>query len=222
MSVFDDFLTLCLCAFSLGRYEDEYFEIIKQYTKDETQLFAQMLGALVEYYTTKSVDGAWVDGLGEFFETHNGKFGRDAMGQFFTPPHLCDLMAQINGHQGDSVCDPSVGSGRCLIAHDRTNANNRLTVFYTAMDIDFRCVKMCTLNMVLYGMKGAIIHMDSLTQTVWGGYRVYLPETGLGVMKLTPEQSKAFAHVSSTAIDEKPQPTPEKPTQLKLFQILTQ
>jgi len=223
MTVFDDFLTVTLCAFGMGRYEDEYFKTMHSYTDDEKPLFAHMLGALVQYYDRHAFDGGWVDGLGEFFEMHNGKFGRDAMGQFFTPPAVCDLMAMITRPEGASICDPAAGSGRCLLASDRTDPNNRLKTFYTAMDIDARCVKMCTLNMVLYGMKGAVLHMDSLNQNIWGGYRVYLPETGLGVIKLTSDQARTFTQ--SPMIEKQQQPKPQqepKPTQLKLFQILTQ
>lgn len=221
MTVFDDFLTLSLCAFGMGRYEEEYLETLKPYSKEDINLFPHLLGALVEYYTKKSLKNGWVDGLGEFFEEHNGKFGRSLMGQFFTPPHLCNLMAMTSNDINGNINDPAAGSGRCLIALDRMNPNNRYKNFYTAMDIDKRCVKMCTLNMMLYGMKGVIIHMDSITQTIWGGYRVYLPETGLGVMKLNKNECFSFCHESPTP-HETPQPIAEKQKQLRLFEILAQ
>jgi len=232
MNVFDDFLTLTICAFGLGRYEAEYLETIKRYDKKEINLFPQLLSALVMYYTDHSTGGGWVDGLGEFFEEHNGKFGRDARGQFFTPPQLCDLMAMITNPTNGSINDPAAGSGRCLIAVDRLNPNNRLQNFYVAQDVDNRCVKMCVVNMVLYGMKGAVLHMNTISLEVFGGYRVYLPDVGLGVVKLS--KNECWQYITTTQTEEKknevhkniiqqPESLIKQGTakQLELFKILT-
>jgi len=224
MKVFDDFLIMTLCAFAMGKEEPLYHQTIKAYTPEEINLFPQLLGALVDYYQRRAESGGWVDGLGEFFEEHNGKFGRDALGQFFTPTHICDLMAQVSGAENGNVLDPAAGSGRCLIALDRLQYDNRLKNFYVAADIDARCVKMCTINMALYGMKGAVIHMDSIKMEIFDGYRVYLPETGLGVQRLNANQCRSFMITDKTpqAIkpEPEPEPQPEKPKQLKLFEIL--
>ncbi len=226
MTLFDDFLTLTLCAFGMGRYEKEYLQTLKPYSKEEINIFPQLLAELVNYYTVKSSSGGWVDGLGEFFEEHNGKFGRDARGQFFTPPQLCDLMARMHEPVKGKINDPAAGSGRCLIAVDRLHPQNRYNNFYIAQDVDLRCVKMCAINMQLYGMRGAVIHANSLSLDIFGGYRVYMPDTGLGVVKLSiqecynymfePKQKEEKKHVHK--ISPQPQQTPE---QLRLFEILT-
>jgi len=228
MRVFDDFLTLTLCAFGMGRYEDEYLQTLKTYNKKEVQIFPQLLGALVEYTTRKSELGGWADGLGDFFQEHNGKFGRDARGQFFTPTHLCDLMAQINSPCNGNINDPAAGSGRCLIAADRLDPNNRFNNFYTAQDVDRRCVKMCAINMVLYGMKGVVLHMDSICLNIHGGYRIYLPETGLGAMQLSADECRQYVFTKrekTTPIKEAaPLETPINtgiPQQTELFKILS-
>jgi type I restriction enzyme M protein len=222
MRVFDDFLTLTLCAFGMGRYEAKYLETIKHYNRDEINLFPHLLGALVNYYESRAAGGGWVDGLGEFFEEHNGKFGRSALGQFFTPPQICDLMAQINGTENGTINDPAAGSGRCLIALDRLHPDNRLKNMYYAMDLDARCVKMCAINFVMYGLKGFVVHMDSIKQDIFSGYRVYLPETGLGVVQLSAEQCRQIIMTErqTEATPIEPQPAPVKPQKLKLFEIL--
>jgi len=226
MTVFDDFLTLTICAFGMQRYEEEYLKTLENYNEKEKHLFPQLLGALVQYYTEGSIKSSWVDGLGEFFEEHSGKFDRSARGQFFTPTHICDLLAEITQPKGSSVNDCAAGSGRCLIAADRLDPNNRFQNFYTAQDIDHRCVKMCVINMVLYGMKGVVIHMDSICMNIYGGYRVYMPETGLGVIKLTPEECNyyLFEQVEKTT-PKKAEPKPlqhqHTPEQLELLKILT-
>ena len=229
MNVFDDFLTLTLCAFGMGRYEEEYLKTLEIYSKEEINTFPLLLGELVHYYTENSKDGKWVDGLGDFFMEHNGKFGRDAKGQFFTPVHLCDLMAKFTEPTKGTINDCAVGSGRCLIAADRLHPQNRCNNFYVGVDVDPRCVKMCAINMTLYGMKGTVIHGNSLSLDIWGGYRVYLPETGLGVVKLTANECRQYLFTRKDAKRKKHAPNkiisktiPDKtPDQLKLFEILS-
>lgn len=79
--------------------------------------------------------------------------------------------------------------------------------------------------MALYGMKGAVLHMDSISLNMYGGYRIYLPETGLGVVKLSVNECKQFvfekhAHKKEAAPIESPI-IEETPQQLELFKILT-
>ncbi len=46
-SVFSDFLTLLICAFSHGRMEEEYFRTIRKYEKPEAYTISEALAALV-------------------------------------------------------------------------------------------------------------------------------------------------------------------------------
>ena len=190
--VFSDFLEATVCAFTLGKMENEYAEIMKRYDPDEIPLFGQMLGALISEYEKQSDSaGRWTDPLGRFFEEYNGKWSRERSGQFFTPEHLCNLMARMTEPSG-SICDPCCGSGRNLIAADRMNPMNRYLNHYTAMDVDRRCVNMCVINFTMFGMSGTVIHMDTLSMEIYRGYRVWLPETGLGVQPLTAQQCRAL------------------------------
>lgn len=232
MRVFDDFLTMAICCFSFGKMEDVYFQTIKGYTKEELIYFSHLIGALMTDYEKKSdSDGAWHDGLGDFFMENNSNFGQDARGQFFTPEEICNMIAKVS-YQEDvkeerNILDPAAGSGRMLLAFDRLNPNFRYQNFYVAADIDSRCVKMCTLNFFLYGLKGAVIHMDSLKMDIWGGYRVFLTETGLGIRPLNSNECRGFIlsnPVEETAKVQNPIIKPsfqilkaEKVSQLTLF-----
>ncbi len=199
-TVFDDFLTLTLSALAIGRAESVYEETIKRYRPEDQSMFGRMFAELfLAYDERSSPDGGWADILGHFFEEHNGKFGRDARGQFFTPETVCNFMAQItaadavaDGDEPITVNDCAVGSGRNLIAHSRLHPSNRTRCFYVGQDIDHRCVKMTAINMAMYGMRGVSIHMDTLRMEVWGGYRVWLPETGMGVQPLSKAQCISF------------------------------
>lgn len=214
-TVFDDFLTMTICALSVGRMEDKYLETAKRYQPAELKTFGNALAALIlDYEAVCTPDGSWSDVLGHIFEEHNGKFGRDARGQFFTPEHLCDLMAQLQeGEIPDKdeikVMDPACGSGRCLIALARLNPMNRFNQFFYGMDLDSRCVKMCVINYVMHGMKGVVIHMDSIAMEVFGGYRIFLPDTGMGIMPLTKSQCMPYLLTTGDGVQD----TESKPTQ---------
>lgn len=199
--VFDDFLTMAVCALSVGKMEKEYGEACRRYNEEEKKLFGHALGALItDYEACSDAAGAWDDILGSYFETVNSASQASRAGQFFTPKHLCDLMAQLTAvdNPGENINDPACGSGRNLIAHARLNANNRFNCFYTGNDLDGRCVKMCVLNMVMFGMKGVVIHMNTLSLQIYGGYRIYLPETGLGIKPLSVAQCMQYVYGPST------------------------
>lgn len=229
MQVFDDFLELAVCAFAMGRLEERYHEIMNRYDERERNAFPEALAALVKAYEDVSTpDGKWGDPLGHFFEEHSSQFGRSAMGQFFTPVTVCEFMAQIvtidadaDGDRTETVNDCACGSGRNLIAHARVNPQNRLNHIYVGQDLDRRCVLMATINMVMYGLRGYVIHMDTLRMEIYGGYRVYLPETGLGVAPMSKEACMALLFAPKPDEPEQELPPPPIPppeiTQLTLF-----
>jgi hypothetical protein len=164
-AVFSDFLHLCICAFSLGQMEDEYMKTISRYQKPEVYRISEALGALVIEMTG---DGTGlVDVLGAYFEefiTHGHN------GQFFTPQHICDLIAHINYSptMGQRIHDPACGSGRLLMAMAKLTRHG---YFYGA-DCDVDCAKMTAINMVLNGMFGEVAWMNSLSQDWFGGWKI--------------------------------------------------
>jgi type I restriction enzyme M protein len=193
--VFNDFMQMSICAFSNGLMEEQYLELVGKYNSEEITIFGQALGALILEYENNSNDGGkWCDILGTYFETINSVSQAQRSGQFFTPVPVCELMARVTHSEETegNVIDPCSGSGRNLIAHSRLKPENRFNFFYTASDIDIRCVNMSVLNFIMFGLKGVVLHMDSLSVKIWGGYRVYLPETGLLVRPLTIRECESY------------------------------
>lgn len=192
--VFKDFLQMVVSAFCKGLDEKKYDECVKNYNTEEQKLFSEALGTLIKDYDIKSSkDGDWCDIIGHIFEEVNSKHTASQNGQFFTPISICNLMAQmVNDKQGENVIDPSCGSSRNLIAHSRLKPNNRLEYFYTGMDLDYRCCLMSVINFLMFGMRGVIIHCDTLKLKIYQGWRIYLPETGLFVEPLTSQQCKQY------------------------------
>lgn len=228
--VFSDFMQMAVCCFAMGRMEEQYLKVASRYKPEELSEFAKALAFMIkEYEAISCKDGSWGDLLGQTFEELNSSQQASNSGQFFTPVSICDLMAKMTEGEGTTVSDPSCGSGRNLIAHSRLSPNRRLQTFYTGNDLDAQCVNMTVINMVMYGMKGVVIHMNTLSLEIFKGYRIYLPEVGLGVQPLSVEQCHQFVFGSkpedepaaTSEIDTKPEvPKPTKlitPVQLDLF-----
>jgi len=196
--IFDDFLQMSVCAFSHGRMEQEYMEIVKRYKKEELNLFAQALGELLLDAEDVSCEaGTWGDVLGDYYMDNVSRSQASNLGQFFTPTHICSLMARLVGDiepcgSDITVNDCASGTSRNLIAHSRLNAQNRFNAFYVAQDLDYTCVLMSVLNYVMFGMKGVVIHMNTLSMEVYRGYRIYMPETGLLVSPLNKQQCISY------------------------------
>ena len=193
--VFDDFLQMAVCAFSVGFMEEEYKKVADKYKPEELKGFSIALAEMVNEYSEAACDGSWDDIVGITFENVNSKMQASNSGQFFTPVHLCNLMAKITHDSTfipENVNDCACGSSRNLIAHCRLRPEHRTGTFYHGYDLDSRCVLMSVINFIMYGMKGVVIHMNALTLEIYGGYRIYLPETGLFVKPMTIDQCKYY------------------------------
>ena len=192
--IFDDFLEMAVCAYSLGKSEEIYLDKAKKYNAEEIKGFANALGGLVLDHEKQNTSGEWKDFLGNYFE----EFGQNnaKMGQFFTPVSICNLMADFtNDDKKDfrqTVNDPSCGSSRNLIAHAMKKPENRFNHFYIGQDLDRRCCLMSVLNFVMFGMSGVVIYMNCLSLEIYGGWRIHMPETLLGVQPLLVEECRQF------------------------------
>ena len=168
--VFDDFLTMSLCAFSqniaTGKSFDEdlYMATIERYAKDDVRhLFPQMLACLTLEMEERMDSSSGNDVLGEFYELN---FCRKNSGQFFTPAHVCDMMAHCacgtdaEREEPLRILDPSCGSGRTLLAGAKVLGWRHS---YYGIDIDHTCVKMTAINLFLNGIfHGEIMCADAL------------------------------------------------------------
>lgn len=210
--VFSDFIQIVVSSFCNGLDEKNYEDAIKNYNDEEKKLFSEAFGTLIlDYDKISSKDGTWGDIIGNIFEEVNSKHTASYNGQFFTPLSICNLMAEMHrDKEGETVNDPSCGSSRNLIAHSRLNHNNRFDFFYSGYDIDYRCCLMSVINFLMYGLKGVIIHCDTLSLEIYKGWRIYLPETGLFVQPLTAQECRHYIYT----VKEEKQIINE---QLKLF-----
>lgn len=201
---FHDLLQIFVCEFGAGLYRKEYDETIKRYDEKELicfgELFREMVNVMNKQITT---DDSWYDMYGTFYGVISSQSKAQAMGQFFTPASVCDMIAKIThgdakprmkGEKMLTIGDPCSGSGRMLLAFNAHAPGHRII----AEDRDHVCCLMTVMNMVMHGCVGEVVWHDSLDPDSWyGGWNVnpILNETGFpSVAPLLKENSFVIRH----------------------------
>lgn len=190
---------------------------LENYTEDERELFKEIILCVGEIMER---NGNYYDAFGDIFMEYLS-FGKN--GQFFTPQPICDMMAQLNIHQSreaKSVCDPTCGSGRTLLAAAKINPE----LWCFGSDIDIVCVKMAVLNLALNNLRGEIVHGDPLSLQVYSGFKIgRCIVTGAPIIMIYKD-SDMFGKLQNTLKEEKAKPeakiNPKETqafTQLKFF-----
>lgn len=150
--------------------EAQYMAIVKKYTPEQVNRFAQALAALTMAMET----AGFADVLGATFMEL--ELGNKWAGQFFTPYEVCRLMARCNmgrdpapliaQHGFITVCDPAVGAGALPIAmaeamHDAGH-NYQRCMHVTAQDVDARAAHMAYIQLSLLHVPAVVIVGNTL------------------------------------------------------------
>lgn len=183
-TIFSDWLDLMLYA--LMGNDPEYMKIVERYRDQRSEgernidLFCHAFAEL-QLAMQKSNQ----EMLGSIYEKLS--IANKQFAQFFTPPHMCELMAQISmgasDRENETVCDPCVGSGRMLIAALKTRKNP----ICFGQDKDLLCVKMTALNMCFFNADSQIVWGDSLKGECLKAYETRNSPLGGSVFEIDPE-----------------------------------
>lgn len=151
--------------------EKEYMDIAKKYNSDELKIISGMCGMLI-----MAMEEEMTDILGYIY--HNLELHGKHLGQFFTPYHLCQLMAEVtepiyNEKGYITVNEPSVGAGGNIIAFceklKKEGINYQQCVKVVGQDLDWKCVYMAYVQFSLYGIPAVVVQGDTL-QNPYTGY----------------------------------------------------
>lgn len=186
--IWRDFITMFACAISNSldktHYDEReklYLRTIKKYNKREQNLFPE----LVAHTVMALEENPEQDFLGGIFM--NLGLGNGSNGQFFTPYHVCDLMAKVA--MGDGVVnevkekgyitinDSCCGAGATLIAGiheirrqlEKENLNFQNHVLIVAQDIDMIVALMCYIQISLLGVAGFVKVGNTFTDPICEG-----------------------------------------------------
>lgn len=153
--VFDDLLTLIICAMARGTQEPLYFETIKKYSRSELETFCKLFAELVIIYENSRIINDWCDPLGEYYECLTGNYKKSNFGQFFTPKAICTMMASFvidKDDFGKTINEPCSGSGRMVLASNHVTKGN----YYVCEDLDPICCKMTAINLCFHEIRAEI------------------------------------------------------------------
>lgn len=181
--VWQDLIVMCACAISNSldkeNYEcreKRYLETVNKYTKEEQKIFPELVACI----TMALEENPEQDFLGKLFmELNLSDKSRD---QFFTPYHVCELMADVTVENAlsevqskgyISVYDPCCGAGATLIASIHTikkqlekstpPLNYQNYILVAAQDIDETVALMCYIQLSLLGVAGYVKVGNALT-----------------------------------------------------------
>ena len=175
--IFQDFLTLTSLSFHNviakdEKVEKEYLKVISKYKNNKK--FPELLAI-----TTSALDEKMQDFLGDIFTSAG--FGNVHSGQFFTPYHLSKMMADVT--LGDSIksqidetgyftlSEPCCGAGGMIIALAEImlekGYNPQKQMKFQGIDIDLKCCQMAYIQTSLLGLRGEILHGNTITLEIW-------------------------------------------------------
>lgn len=166
-----------LCDFLIDLFEVRHYSIacgwekyMMEKCKEEPYLFCIAM-IWMDKVASAMEKGEWVDFFGELYEEMYQTRGKaSALGQFFTPGNLCDLLAKCTETgEGQRINDSACGSGRTLLAHFAYSKFSR-DGYYIGEDIDAMSVKMCALNMMIHGMRGRVVRHNTLVSPIHFDY----------------------------------------------------
>lgn len=163
--VFQDYVLICLNFMANGAYIEERDNRMKTYKSEEHALFNELFAEMVQLLD-REITGPndWYDPFGNFYQAITSNWKASAMGQFFTPDTVVNMMTQIvhAGRNGSKMhftaSEPAAGSGRFIIAQ---HAHNPMG-FYWAIDLDPLCARMTAINMALHNASGVVLHANGL------------------------------------------------------------
>ena len=112
----------------------------------------------------------YYDYLGVFYEDIiQSKYKAGTNGQFFTPQNVSKLMAKLlTQNTGGVINDCACGSGRLLLDAHQDNP----TAVLIGQDLDPVACKMAVLNFYVSGVRGSILHQNTLTGEFYKAWRV--------------------------------------------------
>lgn len=117
---------------------------------------------MIEKYNPSLLQIDFYDHLGEMYlEKIVTKKDAERRGLFVTPMEVATLMAAMTIPQTEkqvNVLDPCVGTGRLLMAGYKMAPNG----LFFGVDIDLRALRIAYTNFAIHGIKGYLLHADSL------------------------------------------------------------
>ncbi len=161
------------------KLEAEYLEVINKYKRDDEATYRETISMFAKILAELNISMKEnpFDYLGAIYMEIN--MNSKYKGQYFTPSHICDMMAEMtieNKEDFDKIvkekgyfamADPCCGSGSLVIRTLRVLKNRGIEnldakLYIQLQDIDLTCVRMAYINMCLLETSSRVIWGNSL------------------------------------------------------------
>ncbi|MCR5027026.1 MAG: N-6 DNA methylase [Methanobrevibacter sp.] len=115
------------------------------------------------------------DRLGELYEENvQSKAKAKDFQQYYTPSTVTEVINELvidekTDYTNPFMSDPCCGSGRFLLAAHVKSQGNLICI---GQDLDETSCKMAVLNFYSHGVRGSVLHMNTLEGTFYKGWRV--------------------------------------------------
>ena len=124
----------------------------------------------------------FVDLIGTVHQELRGIRSMGSSGAFYTPIEVSRVCASITTKEAEvvdavdtrgvfTVADPACGSGRTLLAFAEKHEKHLPDLRFYAQDVEKNACRMVFINMTFCGMAGQILHGNTLSGEVFGGWR---------------------------------------------------
>lgn len=167
-TLFERFMEYVLVGFDIS-----FSPIDRPFKDEEAKACAELFSAWVMTMNEVLKSKEWYDILGDVYMNYlSSTMKKHWTGQYFTPMHICELMAQIiysGKNDGECVMENACGSGRMLLAAHVKHPGS----YCCARDLDRTCCLMTACNFVIHGVRGEVVWGDGLDPTDFkGGWKI--------------------------------------------------
>jgi Type I restriction-modification system methyltransferase subunit len=177
-SIWNEWLEWMCNAFEWQTINEKGFECSLLAAKNDNEDYYLAMVSYFEFAYEKILADGGCDALGNIYENcYKSSYKASSTGQFFTPEHVCDMMALIvkskdcNEDKIITHSDCCCGSGRLMISEWKFCDKYAKNLF-AAGDIDDTSVHMSAMNFMVNGMVGYVEKRNALTQEWYYGYVV--------------------------------------------------
>lgn len=218
-AVFSDFITMAAISLRNALHKDEkleteYMGLIANYTKEEAQNIAHLLGELVMLLEAEPKDV-----LGQIYM--NLDLGNSNTGQFFTPSEISLLLAKlIHGAELESLdtdfitlSEPACGAGGMVLAFVNVMIENghnpAKSMWVQCVDVDRIAALMCYIQLTLWHVPAQVIVGNSLSldvQEIW-----YTPAHYMEFWNVKLQRREQEEALKKPALDKKISPVQNQP-----------
>ncbi len=217
--VFRRFLEISFCALSYGQREDQYLKAIAPFKnkREVLDLYVEAFSTMVNDYEQGPL---FKDHLGDTHMELSGTRDKQAKGEFYTPEHVCDMMAQMANVSHSATekpirfHEPAAGSGRMILSAAKVlveDGGSPSDMWVEAWDVGQMPFWMCFINLSLWCIPARVIRGNTLSNEIFDEQltmATFLPKP-----KPRPENEKLRKQVTLMQEVLNEIVSPEAPTQ---------